>query len=100
MEKQRSLDGNAYYFGVPVKMLSVYFKVQPPEIHLRIKTHFEIKSTASLNTIEFEDLMNNIRVWSNQELKLIIPLPNEEIEFDLPIQKRKFANSFDLQLAS
>ena len=36
-----------------------------------------VKSTSSLNTAEFTDYIENIRLWAAQELGVYIPDPNE-----------------------
>ena len=36
-----------------------------------------IRPTSSLNTIEFEILLEKIRIWASSELNVVIPLPNE-----------------------
>lgn len=39
-----------------------------------------IKSTADLNTGEWEDFMEQIRAWAAEIFGIEIPLPNEQLE--------------------
>jgi hypothetical protein len=90
---QRSVNENAYYWGVVVKIMSDYTGDRPEAMHEILKAKFlkEIvnfggedlvitKSTAKLNTKEFEDYLEEIRVFAITELEVTIPLPNEYIE--------------------
>jgi len=99
--KQRTVEENAYYWGVVVDSISRYFHEPPEKIHYRIKNHFDLISTTILSTIQFEDLMNKLRVFANLELSLFIPLPNENDGAQLPQKIRKiFVNNQDLQIKS
>lgn len=39
-----------------------------------------VKSTTELNTVDFNEYTEKIRLWSNQYLNLNLPLPNEKPE--------------------
>jgi len=90
MKNDRSEKQNRYYWGVVIKILSENFGYLPLEIHEVLKStllpkelDFGImkvissRSTTSLNTSEFEEYLEKVRVWANQEFGVIIPLPNE-----------------------
>ncbi len=88
--KGRSLDENAYYWAVPVRMLADEMGLLDGQIHEMLKLMFlkvgftykgkryEVaRSTTQLSTREFEDYMERIRMWAGQELGCYIPLPGE-----------------------
>jgi len=93
----RSLQQNAYYWGVVVAMLSEHTGYTPDEIHDFLKTKFIPKrlafqdgngvvveelvlggSTRSMNTIEFGEYMEDIRRWAAEELDVVIPDPDSD----------------------
>ena len=87
--KQRSLQQNAYYHGVIVKILADHFGYRPAELHAALKYEFlrvdpddrrplaTVRSTTSLSTVEFEDFQERVRQWALEEHEVLIPLPNE-----------------------
>jgi len=87
--KQRSLQQNAYYHGVIVKMLADHFGYRPEEMHEALKFEFlrrdpddrrplaTVRSTTSLSTQDFEDFQERVRQWALEEHEVLIPLPNE-----------------------
>ena len=88
--KNRSSNQNSYYWGVVLEILATDTGYTTEEMHEIIKSkflkkHLNIKGreletigdTKSLNTAEFEELMNKIRNWSSLELNIYIPEPNE-----------------------
>lgn len=88
-KNRRSNNQNAYYFGVVVDILANEFGYRPEEFHEILKSMFlkvkvvvkgkeiEItKSTALLDTVEFENYLESIRIWASGE-GIVIPLPNE-----------------------
>lgn len=94
IKKQRTNRGNAYYWGVVIKLIGDEIGLSPEETHealklLFLKEHldvrigqniepiFYVKSTASLSTIEFEEYLENIRMWAASFLNCQIPEPNE-----------------------
>lgn len=81
----RSTLQNNYYWGVVIKIISDELGYTPDEVHeiLRYKFLFVqgefpyVRSTTSLNTVEFEEYMINIRMWASLQFGCYIPLPNE-----------------------
>lgn len=93
-KKERSTSQNKYYFGVVLKILSEYTGFTSDEMHEIIKHNFlktikiidtkdgykefeSSKSTRNLSTVEFENLMTDIRQWASIDLACYIPEPNE-----------------------
>lgn len=90
--KNRSSDQNAYYRFV-LQLLSEHTGYEDDEMHEIVKAKFlteKIKlrwdkrknisiarSTTTLSTVEFEDLMTKIRQWGAIEFGMNIPKPNE-----------------------
>lgn len=88
LKKQRSLEQNAYYWGVVVKILSDDLGYTPNEMHEAIKFQFLvdqtrllpfIPSTTDLDTAEWESLMTRIREWASSSFNVYIPSPNEPL---------------------
>jgi hypothetical protein len=84
--KQRSLNENAYYWGVVLPLAADFLGYTIDEAHEAFKWQFlrvysdkklpSVKSTADLSTVEFEAYLTKIR----EELSTMgcfIPLPNE-----------------------
>lgn len=94
LKDTRSNNQNRYYWGVMIAILSDHTGFTPEEMHYELKKRFLkyfkalptgeqaelVKSTRKLDTKEFEDYMEKIRIFSALELDVIIPLPNEIIE--------------------
>lgn len=87
-KNQRSMRQNSYYWGVVVNILASHFGYEPDEMHEALKFQFlragdvrlpTVRSTAELNTAEFEDLMSRIRRWAAMEFQINIPEPNEDL---------------------
>ncbi len=86
-KSQRSLDQNSYYWGVVIEILRDHFGYESEEMHEALKFKFlrthegealeSVKSTAKLNTAEFEDYLERVRRWAITEYNCFIPLPNE-----------------------
>lgn len=87
--KKRSLAENSYYWGVVIPLLCDWSGFSAEEMHDAIKNKFlfgydkrhglaRIGSTATLSTVEFEQLMSEIRMWASDQ-GVFIPEPNEEI---------------------
>jgi hypothetical protein len=93
----RSLEQNAYYWGVVVQMLSDHTGYTPDELHDVLKMKFipkrlavcdgngEVRdefvlggSTRKLNTLEFGEYLEQIRQWAAETLDVIIPDPNQD----------------------
>lgn len=74
----RSLEENGYYHGVVVVRLAKAMRLSPEYAHEWVKLTFDIQSTATLTTIEFEDLMGRVRTYAKDFMDIDIPLPNED----------------------
>jgi len=79
--KKRSIDWNAYYFGVVIKYITDETGEDGLVVHdflgfkfLRL-TKSTRRSTASLNNNEFECYALQCRVWAFEVLHILIPLP-------------------------
>ena len=77
---------NRYYWGVVIDMIHDHTGMGKEDIHAYLKKKFVMKyavqnpnliTTTSLSTLEFEDLMEEIRLWANEEQGILIPKPNE-----------------------
>jgi len=78
-----SSNQNGHLWGVVYPILCDYFGYSPDEMHQAIKCKFlriggtddlpKIRSSATLNTLEWEDLMENIRVWALTDYNIQIP---------------------------
>ncbi len=86
-KSQRSLNQNAYYWGVAIKILCDHLGYADDEMHEILKFKFLktakaemefVKSTAKLSTAEFEEYLEKIKVWAVMELDCYIPDPNME----------------------
>jgi len=85
--KPRSNNENSYYWGVVIELISQETGMTPDESHEAMKLLFlkkrvseklwTIKSTATLNTLEFEEYLENVKRFASLELNIIIPDPNE-----------------------
>lgn len=98
--KGRSSPQNRYYWGCVLPIIKEALREQhgliydSEDLHDFLKIKFnsiEIVnedevveklpvSTTALNTAEFEAFLENIRIWGNDFLNIIIPLPNEQAE--------------------
>ena len=87
--KRRSDRQNAYYWGVVLPLLCEEFGYYSEQMHDALKCAFlreddkklglaKIRSTASLDTAEFEEYMRTIREWASTQ-GVFIPEPNEEL---------------------
>lgn len=98
-KRRRSLNQNAYYWGVVVHAVTQMFRehgnyVDPEETHEFLKLRVgklarvivtpdgevvkSLGSTAKLSKMEFEVYLEQIRAWAAQ-WGCIIPLPNEQV---------------------
>lgn len=82
----RSENQNRYYWGVVVHILAEHLGYFPEEMHEALKLHFlkkeanplpTVRSTTSLDTAEFEDYLEKVRMWAMTEHEVKIPMPNE-----------------------
>ena len=86
----RSTVQNNYYWWIVVQILSDSLGYTPDEMHEVLKYLHNPKeialpdgevvregeSTTKLDTIEAEAYFERIRIWAQQDLNIIIPLPN------------------------
>lgn len=92
--KIRSLSQNKYYFGVVVKVIGEYLGETKERVHDMLaslylrdvvdlkngNSELTVKSTASLDSAEFEQYIKNVRTWAQDELNVYVPEPNEVSE--------------------
>lgn len=99
-KRRRSLNQNAYYWGVVVELVTQMFveagnSISRDDVHDFLKQHVgklereihtpdgevvtTLGSTAALTTQEFEVYLEKIRAWA-AEFGLVIPLPGEVAE--------------------
>lgn len=91
---RRSTEQNRYYFGVVVPLIGKAIGEADMEaVHEMLKAEFNYeilvigdremrkpKSTAKLETVEFSEYMEKVRMWAAKFLELYIPDPNEAME--------------------
>ena len=84
--KPRSINENNYYWGVVIQAISDETGMTPEETHEAMKWQFlrkqvgqifTVNSTSILDTIAFENYVEQIRVFAASDLNIKIPLPNE-----------------------
>ena len=83
---KRSNPQNRYYWGVVIDLLAEHCGYEPEEMHDALKQKFlqihgdtalpTVRSTASLNTLEFTNYIESIRHLA-AEMGVYIPDPNE-----------------------
>ncbi len=83
-KNNRSKNQNAYYWGVVIPMLSDHLGYLPDETHEAIKWKFlrkggtdklpTVRSSTSLDKIEWEDLMEKIRIWAAMPIILTLTI--------------------------
>ncbi len=81
--KKRTSPQNAYYWGVVIDILGKHFGYTPDEMHEAIKIEFlsishegkpdTARSTKSLTTQEFNELIEIIKVWAATKFGVFIP---------------------------
>ena len=87
----RSSKQNRYFHGVILPILCEHCGYFPDEMKAALAHKFlghvdpdtgltRIRSTAELNTVEFEEFLARIRQWAGEEMGVGIPLPNEPLE--------------------
>lgn len=84
--KNRTDQQNRFWWGVVINILSKHTGYEPEEMHDAIKIKFlpvekmgliSGRSTARLNTAEFNDLIERVQRWAAQDLQVYIPDPEE-----------------------
>ena len=86
-KEYESSNQNGYFWTVVIPILSEHFGYLPNETHEALKLKFlrtggsdklpRINGTSELNKIEWEDLMEKIRIWALTDFNVKIPEPNE-----------------------
>ena len=82
---------NRYYWSVVVGTVAQHCGYTDDEAHEALKWLFlrkrsedgkpaTVRSTAKLNTQEFEEYLESIKRWAATELQIYIPDPNEEVK--------------------
>ena len=92
---QRSLNQNSYYWGAVLKVIGDELGYFPEELHHCFATKFlkkfirmgtddleTYRSTAKLSTVEFEEYLQQVRIFASTELEILVPLPNEVMDED------------------
>ena len=98
----RTIDQNAYLFGVVYKLIADYTGHTTDEIHEAYKDKFNVdyvidkkdpnkwvltrKSSTVLTTIEFSEFTERVRIDAEIELRLTIPLPDEVFSSELKFE--------------
>ncbi|NNL42028.1 MAG: hypothetical protein HKO79_06000 [Desulfobacterales bacterium] len=88
--KVRSVEQNAYYWGVVIKMLADHFGYIGPgekdDLHEAMRSKFlvyqgkfgpQVMSTTQLDTATFERYLEAIRFWAAVNYDIKIPMPNQ-----------------------
>lgn len=89
--RKRSLNQNAWYWGVAIELLSEHTGYEPEEVHEFLKGKFLkpkemivgkekasiVPSTARLSVDGFSKYMDLIQRWADKELKVYIPSPGD-----------------------
>jgi len=91
-KRQRSINQNAYYWLI-LKLIGENLGYFAEEMHsvfaimflkkiitLGIHSIESYRSTTKLSTVEFEEYLQNIRIFCSSELEIFIPLPNEILD--------------------
>lgn len=88
----RSLNQNAYYWGVVLPVIGKNIGYTTNETHDALKDMFltdrtgripRVKSTTTMSTSEFEEYVATVRTWAYAELNITVPLPNNIESFDV-----------------
>ena len=91
--KKRSVNQNAYLHGVVYRYVGDEIGLTAAEAHQTMTAHFLsyektlpngtvakfVKSTTDLDTMEFEEYLEQIRTFMLEQFSCLIPLPNESI---------------------
>ncbi len=68
---------NNYYWKCIVKILGSELGYYPHEIHTLLKREFALGDTKDMNKREFNEYIEMIRIWSQTELGIILPTPED-----------------------
>lgn len=88
---QRSLDQNAYWWAVPVKLVAEHCGYTPTQMHYALLGECfgykagpfgeavpNVPSSSDLTTDEFAKLIDWVLTWAPSELGVVIPEPGHE----------------------
>jgi len=99
-KQKRSLNQNAYYWGVIIDLFAQNTGYTKEEAHQELAGMFLfydahgkrfVRSTTTLNTLEFEQYTEKCRNWIEENLGFHVPLPNEVTE-EFLMQMRNIYN--------
>ena len=85
-ENIRSLDANAYYWGVVIEILRMDFGYEKEEMHDALGLMFRrdytkemptIIRTSTMSSKKFWDYIERVRTWAAVEYQMVIPDPNK-----------------------
>ena len=88
-DRIRSIEANAYYWGVVIELCREYFGYEKEEMHDALGVHFRrdfagrlqrIERTSSMTSERFWEYIEAVRRWASTEFGIYIPDPNE-VEF-------------------
>jgi hypothetical protein len=90
VRKRRSLDQNAYWWAVPVRLIAEYCGYDPEQMHYALLGEWQgyvdgpvgppvprCSSSSKLTTAEFTELIDWVQRWAAEELDVQIPSPGE-----------------------
>lgn len=90
---------NGYWWAYVIPPIADYCGYTNSETHEALKMKFLrqggsdklplIGSTAELNKLQWEDLMEQVRIWALTDLGVKIPLPNETEQYDEEVRDKK-----------
>lgn len=104
VRRSRSLPQNRYYWGVVVEACRIGMEeqwgvdVDPEDAHATLKRECNGRdlvnedtgevvrvgqSTASMQTLDFEDYLDRCRKWIEEWFGVRVPLPNEQLSIDI-----------------
>ncbi len=75
--RMRTQAQNNYYWKCIVKILSSELGYFQYEMHNILKKQFSPINTKDMNTQEFNDYCEMIRIWALTDLGIVIPPPNK-----------------------
>ena len=102
-KKTRSTQQNRYYWGCLLGAVQACFRdaghvLTQEDTHMMLRAKFltkalpigedgeyieQVRSTTDLSTMEFNEYIDNIRYWCQENLNAYIPEPNEQAELEL-----------------
>lgn len=77
----RSVEQNRYYWGIVIRFITKFKGWTDSQAHGWIKVTWNIETTTTLSSGEYEGILSHIRNHIREFWKLNIPLPNDDLEF-------------------